>query len=137
MSAIALNTSEAENEIILGKNLSAGRRSLAFLSIVIVYFFYCYNFMVGTFVKPTMIAEAASGGFGFTLQQSETIFAVMSFGTIPGTIVFGILNAKIGKKYTLIVVASLIALTTFLPMMTPGSYQVWLVSRLITGGTLG
>ena len=38
MSAIALNTSEAENEIILGKNLSAGRRSLAFLSIVIVYF---------------------------------------------------------------------------------------------------
>ena len=25
MSAIALNTSEAENEIILGKNLSAGR----------------------------------------------------------------------------------------------------------------
>lgn len=39
MSAIALNTSEAENEIILGKNLSAGRRSLAFLSIVIVYFF--------------------------------------------------------------------------------------------------
>ena len=35
MSAIALNTSEAENEIILGKNLSAGRRSLAFLSIVI------------------------------------------------------------------------------------------------------
>ena len=52
MSAIALNTSEAENEIILGKNLSAGRRSLAFLSIVIVYFFYCYNFMVGTFVKP-------------------------------------------------------------------------------------
>ena len=137
MSATAINTFESGNDIILGKNLSADRRSLAFLSIVIVYFFYCYNFMVGTFVKPTMIAEAASGGFGFTLQQSETIFAVMSFGTIPGTIVFGILNAKIGKKYTLIVVASLIALTTFLPMMTPGSYQVWLVSRLITGGTLG
>ena len=137
MSATAINTFESGNDIILGKNLSAARRSLAFLSIVIVYFFYCYNFMVGTFVKPTMIAEAASGGFGFTLQQSETIFAVMSFGTIPGTIVFGILNAKIGKKYTLIVVASLIALTTFLPMMTPGSYQVWLVSRLITGGTLG
>ena len=97
MSATAINTFESGNDIILGKNLSAARRSLAFLSIVIVYFFYCYNFMVGTFVKPTMIAEAASGGFGFTLQQSETIFAVMSFGTIPGTIVFGILNAKIGR----------------------------------------
>ena len=137
MSAIAQEAFGAENDIILGKNISAARRSLAFLSIVIVYFFYCYNFMVGTFVKPTMIAEAAAGGFGFTLQQSETIFAVMSFGTIPGTIVFGILNAKIGKKYTLIVVASLIALTTFLPMMAPGSYTVWLVARLVTGGTLG
>ena len=71
MSAIALNTSEAENEIILGKNLSAGRRSLAFLSIVIVYFFYCYNFMVGTFVKPTMIAEAASGGFGLRYSSRK------------------------------------------------------------------
>ena len=103
MSAIAQEAFGAENDIILGKNISAARRSLAFLSIVIVYFFYCYNFMVGTFVKPTMIAEAAAGGFGFTLQQSETIFAVMSFGTIPGTIVFGILNATtmyLWVKYT-------------------------------------
>ena len=48
MSATAINTFESGNDIILGKNLSADRRSLAFLSIVIVYFFYCYNFMVGT-----------------------------------------------------------------------------------------
>lgn len=137
MTAIAQGTCRTENDIILGRDLSAAKRGLAFLSIVIVYFFYCYNFMVGTFVKPTMIAEAAAGGFGFTLQQSETIFAVMSFGTIPGTIIFGILNAKIGKKYTLVVVASLIALTTFLPMTAPGNYTVWLVSRLVTGGTLG
>lgn len=46
MSATAINTFESGNDIILGKNLSAARRSLAFLSIVIVYFFYCYNFMV-------------------------------------------------------------------------------------------
>lgn len=39
MSATAINTFESGNDIILGKNLSAARRSLAFLSIVIVYFF--------------------------------------------------------------------------------------------------
>lgn len=137
MAASAQANAQAGDEIVLGKDISSARRALAFLSIVIVYFFYCYNFMVGTFVKPTMIADVAAGGFGFTLQQSETIFAVMSFGTIPGTILFGILNAKIGKKYTLIAVASLIALTTFLPMLTPTSYTVWLAARMITGGTLG
>ena len=54
--------------------------------------------MVGTFVKPTMIYSPAEGGFGFTLQQTEEIFAVMSFGTIPGTFIFGSIAARIGKR---------------------------------------
>lgn len=124
-------------EILLGKDLSMARRLLAFFSIMVVYFFYCYNFMVGTFVKPTMINEIAAGGFAFTIQQTEAIFAVMSFGTIPGTIIFGILASKIGKKNTLVVVAGLIALTTFLPMTNPSSYNLWRFSRFLTGATLG
>ena len=124
-------------EILLGKDLSMARRLLAFFSIMVVYFFYCYNFMVGTFVKPTMINEIAAGGFAFTIQQTEAIFAVMSFGTIPGTILFGILASKIGKKNTLVVVAGLIALTTFLPMTNPSSYNLWRFSRFLTGATLG
>lgn len=125
------------NLIILGKDLTAARRALAFFSIVIVYFFYCYNFMVGTFVKPTMIGEIAAGGFGFTIQQTEAIFAVMSFGTIPGTILFGILASKIGKKYTLSIVAALIAISTLLPMLSPASFGIWRISRFLTGVTLG
>lgn len=126
-----------KNSIILGKDISSTRRALAFFSIVLVYFFYCYNFMVGTFVKPTMIGELGAGGFGFTIQQTEAIFAVMSLGTIPGTILFGILASKIGKKYTLSIVAALIAISTFLPMLNPISYNLWRISRFITGVTLG
>ncbi|MGL6099586.1 MAG: MFS transporter [Fusobacteriaceae bacterium] len=125
------------NEIILGKDLSYFARGLAFFSIAIVYFFYCYNFMVGIFVKPTMIAEISNGGFGFTIQQTESIFAMMSFGTIPGTIFFGIITSKLGKKYTLSLVALFIAITTFLPMLDPTNYTVWKIARLITGFTLG
>lgn len=125
------------DEILLGKDLTNGKRMLAFFSIMIVYFFYCYNFMVGTFVKPTMINEVGIGGFEFTIQQTEAIFAIMSFGTIPGTILFGILASKIGKKNTLCIVASMIALTTFLPMTNPTNFNLWRMSRFLTGVTLG
>ena len=93
--------------------------------------------MVGTFVRPTMIEAVSAGGFGFTIQQSDSIFAVMSLGTIPGTIIFGIIASKIGKKYTLSIVAALIAITTLLPMMNPISYDIWRISRFMTGVTLG
>lgn len=44
-----------KDDIILGKDDSMTKKMLAFLAIAIIYFFYCYNFMVGTFIKPTMI----------------------------------------------------------------------------------
>lgn len=128
---------EMENDIILGKNYSNAKRWIAFLSIAIIYFFYCYNFSIGTFVKPTMIYSVAEGGFGFTLQQTEEIFAIMSFGTIPGTFLFGWISTKIGKKNTLIAVASLIAITTFIPMLNPTSIMIWKGARFCTGFVLG
>lgn len=135
-----LNTPEVkiqDNTIILGKDRTTVQRYIAFASILVIYFFYCYNFMVGTFVKPTMIYEISKGGFAFTLKQTESIFAVMSFGTIPGTLVFGMLAARIGKKKTLITVALLITLTTLLPMFSPTSYTLWRIARFATGFTLG
>lgn len=126
-----------ENQCILGKEYTMTKRIIAFLSIVVIYFFYCYNFMVGTFVKPMMVEAIVNGGFGFTVKQTSQIFAVMSFGTIPGTIVFGILCSKIGKKYTLALVGVLIGLTTFIPMLNHTSYNLWKVARFVTGFTLG
>lgn len=126
-----------DNDIILGKDYSNAKRGLAFFSIALIYFFYCYNFSVGTFIKPTMIYSLAEGGFGFTLKQTEEIFAVMSFGTIPGTFLFGWLSTKIGKKRTLITVASLIAITTYVPMLAPTSIMLWKGARFCTGFVLG
>lgn len=125
------------NDIILGKNDSYVKKWIAFLAIAVIYFFYCYNFMIGTFVKPTMIAEIADGGFAFSLQQTEEIFAVMSFGTIPGTFLFGFISARVGKKRTLIAVALLIALTTYLPLLSPTNILLWKAARLFCGVVLG
>ena len=121
-----------ENDIKIGKDMSNGKRILAFISIATIYFFYCYNFSLGTFVKPTMLNE-----FGFTLQQTEEIFAIMSFGTIPGTFLFGWISTKIGKKNTLMIVALLIAGSTFLPMLSPTNITLWMVSRFASGFVLG
>ncbi|MEG0228225.1 MAG: MFS transporter, partial [Lachnospiraceae bacterium] len=128
---------ELENDIILGKDYTNIKRGLAFFAIALIYFFYCYNFMVGTFIKPTMIGKIDAGGFGFTLKQSEEIFAVMSFGTIPGTFLFGMLSTRIGKKKTLIGISILIAITTFLPILSPTNVILWKAARFCTGVVLG
>ena len=131
------NQKVTENEVILGKDYKTSRRVIAYISIMVIYFFYNYNFMLGTFMKPTMIADVAAGGFGFTLKQSEEIFAVMSFGTIPGTFLFGWLSTRIGKKNTLVSIALLIALTTFLPLLSPTSMLLWKAARFCAGFVLG
>ncbi|MFV0344626.1 MAG: MFS transporter [Bacteroidales bacterium] len=120
------------DDIILGKNLSDGRRWLAFLSIIIIYFFYCYNFMLPTFTKVVMTET-----WGFTKENTSWIFGVMSLGTIPGTFIFGWFATNFGKKRTLIVIALLIAATTALPFINPTSVVFWRFSRFLTGVTLG
>lgn len=125
------------NSILIGKDMNNPQRILAFMSIILVYFFYCYNFMVGTFVKPTMIAPIEDGGFGFTFRQTEDIFAVMSFATIFGTFIFGTLASKIGKKKTLTIIALSIAITTFLPLLIPTSFTLWRIGRFAAGLALG
>lgn len=121
-----------EEKAILGVDFSMGRRIAAFLAILTIYFFYCYNFMVGTFVRPTLINE-----FGFTLQNASSIFAILSFGTIPGTIIFGMCSTRFGKKRTLMGIALLFASMTFLPLLDPTSYNLWRGARFVTGFSLG
>jgi len=126
-----------QNTIILGKNISIQKRFLAFFSIIIIYFFYCYNFMTGTFIRPTMIKAIEEGGFGFTLTQASSIFAILSFGTIPGTLFFGWLTSVIGKKRTLITVALFISITTYFPLLSPTNFVLWRIARLSAGFSLG
>ncbi|MEF9934758.1 MAG: MFS transporter [Clostridium sp.] len=131
------STKQLDNDIILGKDLTKSKRTLAFLSIVVIYFFYCYNFMIGTFMKPTMIYDISNGGFGFSLVDTEMIFAVMTFATIPGTFIFGKLATRIGKKKTLIIISLLIGITSYFPLLAPTNVIIWTCSRFVTGLVLG
>lgn len=128
---------QEDNGIVLGADRSLAQRFAAFGSILVIYFFYCYNFMVGTFVRPTMVKAVTEGGFGFDLSQASAIFAIMSFATIPGTLFFGMLTTKIGKKRTLMTIAVSIAVMTYLPLLSPTSFTLWRAARFLTGFSLG
>ncbi len=128
---------EEDNGIILGKDRTSAQRVIAFASILTIYFFYCYNFMLGAFVRPTMTKAIIDGGFGFEMSQASSIFAIMSFATIPGTLVFGMLTTKIGKKKTLMAIALMISAMTFLPLLSPTNFTLWRAARFMTGFALG
>ena len=113
------------------------KKLAAFFAIAFIYFFYCYNFMIGTFIKPTMITPLDKGGLGFTLVQTEQIFSCMSVGMIIGTILFGKLATRYGKKKVYICVALMISFMTFLPLFHPSSFLLWFLARTLTGIALG
>ena len=117
---------------VLGPEFSMGRRMAAFLSILTVYFFYCYNWMVDIFVRPTLLTE-----YGFSLTEVSSIYAMLSYGTIPGTLLFGIISTRFGKKHTLMGVGLVFSTMTMLPLLDPSSKTLWMIGRLVTGLALG
>lgn len=127
-----METSNYESSIKLGKNMSTGRRLIAFISILVIYFFYCYNWMVDIFVRPTLLDT-----MNFSLTQAEFIYSMLAWGTVPGTIIFGIIASRIGKKNTLIIIGITFSSMTALPLLKPDSYILWCVCRLLTGLALG
>ncbi len=120
------------NEIKDYVELSTQKRILAFLSIAVIYFFYCYNFSITAIYKPLLIDS-----YGFSSTELSNAFALMSFGTLFGTIIAGFLASKINKKIALIVMALGFTIPTFLHIVTFDNYTMWVVLRFIAGTSLG
>ncbi len=112
--------------------LSNSKRIIAFLSIAVIYFFYCYNFSITAIYKPLLIDS-----YGFSASDLSDAFALMSFGTLFGTIIAGFLASKINKKIALIVMALGFTIPTMLHIVTFDSYISWVVLRFIAGTSLG
>lgn len=91
------------NDIVLGKDYSSAKRWIAFFSIALIYFFYCFNFMVGTFVKPTMIYSPAEGRLRIypSADRGNLCSHVLWYHSRE-PLFSGSIAARIGKKKTLI-----------------------------------
>lgn len=119
------------DDVLLGKELSFGRRILAYVSILVIYFFYCYNFYILSLLGPLMKT------WGITTENFALLFSVMSFGTLGGTIIAGIFASNTSKKKTLLGLALAFTVATFFHIFTYESFTAWLILRLIAGVALG
>ncbi len=119
------------DDVVLGKELTIGRRILAYVSILVIYFFYCYNFYILSLLGPLM------KNWGINTTNFGILFSVMSFGTLGGTILAGIIASNTSKKKTLIGLALAFAVSSFFHIFTYESFTAWFILRLISGVALG
>ncbi len=118
--------------IELGENLSTVRRMAAYLAILLVYLFYCYNFYILSVLGPFMTTQ-----LDFTNSNFALLFSLMSFGTLFGTIIAGKVALKWGRKIALMVLGVSFSLFTYAHIVAPESFAVWAVFRFLTGVALG
>lgn len=118
--------------IELGKDLSLLRRFAAYGSVLLIYFFYCYNFSLLSIMGPLL-----TGTYGFSQTQFSFLFSLQSWGLLVGTLIAGVCCVKIGKKRTLMALGVIFATSTLLHIFFVSSYPVWVVFRFVAGIALG
>lgn len=121
-----------ENSIELGADLSTSRRIVAYLSILLVYLFYCYNFYILSVLGPFMTTQLE-----FTKSNFGLLFSLMSFGTLFGTILAGKVAMRWGRKNALMLLGAGFSLFTVAHIVTPESFTAWAIFRFLNGICLG
>lgn len=112
-------------------NIPIGKRIIAYITILVGYFFYCYNFSVIDYVKPFLVEN-----YGITLQQTSLFYTAQSLGALIGAFVCAWFAENIGRKKTLIVITLMNGICTIINMIFSG-FQIWLAMRFIIGLSLG
>ncbi|HFV9295508.1 TPA: MFS transporter [Serratia fonticola] len=117
---------------VIGAEHSLSRRLLSFSAILSVYFFYDLNWMIDGLIRNSLINKV-----GFSMTEVSFIFGALELGTVPGTVIFGMIASRTSKKRSLMLLAICMGFFTLLPLIDPDSFYVWIISRFICGLTLG
>lgn len=118
--------------IELGKDLSVVRRFAAYFSVLLIYFFYCYNFSLLSIMGPLLTKT-----YGFSQTQFSFLFSLQSWGLLVGTLIAGGCCIKFGKKRTLMALGMIFATSTLLHIFMVSNYTVWVIFRFVAGMALG
>lgn len=118
--------------IELGKDLSVVRRFAAYFSVLLIYFFYCYNFSLLSIMGPLLTKT-----YGFSQTQFSFLFSLQSWGLLVGTLIAGECCIKFGKKRTLMALGVIFATSTLLHIFMVSNYTVWVIFRFVAGMALG
>ena len=112
-------------------NVPMSRRVLAYITILVGYFFYCYNFSVIDYVRPFLVEN-----YGMTMQQTALFYTAQSLGALVGAFACAWLAENVGRKKTLIAITLVNGIATIINMTFTG-FEVWMAMRFIIGISLG
>ena len=75
------------------EDLSLGRRSTAFVLLMIFEFFYGWSWNTVDVLRPQIREE-----LGLTLTQAGSAYTAQSLGALIGAVVFGVLADRYGRR---------------------------------------
>ncbi len=113
-------------------SIPMSKRVLAYLTILVGYFFYCYNFSIIDYAKPLLLSS-----YGVTLEQSALFYTWQSIGAMIGAFGCAWLAENFGRKRVLIGITLVNGLATVANILFTGgifgfsTFQVWSAMRLI------
>ena len=108
------------------------QRVAAYLTILVGYFFYCYNFVIIDYVRPYIVEDYD----GISLADTAQFYTWQSLGALIGALSCAWIASHLGKKTTLIAITALNGGATIINMMFT-DYATWALMRFIIGLSLG
>ncbi|ONI38398.1 MFS transporter [Candidatus Epulonipiscium fishelsonii] len=120
-----------ENNKIHISTIPMSKRLLAYLTILVGYFFYCYNFSVIDYVRPFLVED-----YGMTMEQTALFYTWQSVGAMIGAFGCAWLAENFGRKRVLISITLINGICTIVNMIFP-TYFLWALMRLVIGISLG
>ncbi|HFV9295509.1 TPA: MFS transporter [Serratia fonticola] len=114
------------------RDIPIAQRVLAYFSILVGYFFYCYNFVIIDYVRPYIVENYS----GISLSDTAQFYTWQSVGALIGALSCAWFATRFGKKPTLIAITAVNGGATIINMMFT-DYQMWAAMRFIIGLSLG
>jgi len=111
--------------------LSLTVRVIAYLSVLLGYIFYCYNYIVVGYVRPYLVSQV-----GFSISDTAWIAMAGNIGVTLGAVMWAGFIARAGRRKAVILIAIGIGL---LALVQAGTriLGIWIGTRFLMDGLLG
>ncbi len=111
--------------------LSLGIRVAAYLSVLLGYIFYCYNYIVVGYVRPYLVSEA-----GFSVADTAMISMAGNLGVTVGAIVWASFISRVGRRRAVAITAAGIGIMALI-QASQLILGMWIGGRFVMDALLG
>ena len=103
----------------------------AYLSVLLGYIFYCYNYIVVGYVRPFLVGQA-----GFSVSDTALISMAGNIGVTIGAIIWASFIARVGRRRAVAITAAGIGIMAAI-QASQFILGVWIGSRFVMDALLG